>query len=109
MSVSTRISTTSCRNGNGGQTTTSTPSRFASAAKAAVKPRAVALEPFDFQLPTTSFLPTEPPRRNRGILACQELRQKRPATYHGTGGENGDRRSEERRVGKECRSRWSPY
>ena len=24
-------------------------------------------------------------------------------------GEDGDRRSEERRVGKECRSRWSPY
>ena len=23
--------------------------------------------------------------------------------------ENGDMRSEERRVGKECRSRWSPY
>ena len=23
--------------------------------------------------------------------------------------ENGDFRSEERRVGKECRSRWSPY
>ena len=23
--------------------------------------------------------------------------------------ENGDDRSEERRVGKECRSRWSPY
>ena len=23
--------------------------------------------------------------------------------------ENGRRRSEERRVGKECRSRWSPY
>ena len=23
--------------------------------------------------------------------------------------ENGDKRSEERRVGKECRSRWSPY
>ena len=24
-------------------------------------------------------------------------------------GESGDDRSEERRVGKECRSRWSPY
>ena len=24
-------------------------------------------------------------------------------------GENGNTRSEERRVGKECRSRWSPY
>src|SRR5256885_17000910 len=38
------------------------------------------------------------------------------ATRHliGQGGENpsaccGPRRSEERRVGKECRSRWSPY
>ena len=25
------------------------------------------------------------------------------------GGEDGGKRSEERRVGKECRSRWSPY
>ena len=29
-------------------------------------------------------------------------------TIHTTG-ENAARRSEERRVGKECRSRWSPY
>src|SRR2546421_6545908 len=28
---------------------------------------------------------------------------------HGTYGEDGTIRSEERRVGKECRSRWSPY
>ena len=28
---------------------------------------------------------------------------------HGGGDEAGHRRSEERRVGKECRSRWSPY
>ena len=28
---------------------------------------------------------------------------------HAIVGENGDDRSEERSVGKECRSRWSPY
>src|SRR5256885_8113203 len=27
----------------------------------------------------------------------------------GTGGDRANTRSEERRVGKECRSRWSPY
>src|SRR3712207_9200178 len=37
-------------------------------------------------------------------LAVGELRQH--ATVHERG---GDVRSEERRVGKECRSRWSPY
>src|SRR5256885_10989713 len=29
--------------------------------------------------------------------------------FHAQGGEDVARRSEERRVGKECRSRWSPY
>ena len=32
------------------------------------------------------------------------LREIHAKDYHGT-----DDRSEERRVGKECRSRWSPY
>src|SRR3989454_9820221 len=31
------------------------------------------------------------------------------ADYSVEGGRQFDRRSEERRVGKECRSRWSPY
>ena len=31
------------------------------------------------------------------------------ADYFGTESRQGDDRSEERRVGKECRSRWSPY
>src|SRR5574342_743731 len=39
-----------------------------------------------------------------GALAAEEARQLPPA--HGI---VADRRSEERRVGKECRSRWSPY
>ena len=29
--------------------------------------------------------------------------------HNDTGEDNADARSEERRVGKECRSRWSPY
>ena len=29
--------------------------------------------------------------------------------WHAMGGALGEKRSEERRVGKECRSRWSPY
>jgi len=32
-----------------------------------------------------------------------------PAPLKPVGGEGDERRSEERRVGKECRSRWSPY
>ena len=31
------------------------------------------------------------------------------STLLGKYGDEGDKRSEERRVGKECRSRWSPY
>ena len=30
-------------------------------------------------------------------------------TYYGASAETLQKRSEERRVGKECRSRWSPY
>ena len=29
--------------------------------------------------------------------------------FTGCGGNSAEERSEERRVGKECRSRWSPY
>src|SRR2546425_9379739 len=35
--------------------------------------------------------------------------QRELAVGRGLGGHGEDRRSEERRVGKECRSRWSPY
>src|SRR5260221_11480506 len=41
----------------------------------------------------------------------QQLRRKGVEDwfYTGMGKTDGDPRSEERRVGKECRSRWSPY
>ena len=59
-------------------------------------------------------------RASKGTLAnitnsfSMEInRQVNPGTPRGGGNVKGDRqekrRSEERRVGKECRSRWSPY
>src|SRR5205085_5473256 len=52
----------------------------------------------------TCALPIWPPRRlrraaPRGCLRCRRCARTHPCR----------RRSEERRVGKECRSRWSPY
>ena len=44
------------------------------------------------------------------MLPRQELtKAKRIVIKVGTSTLNYDTRSEERRVGKECRSRWSPY
>ena len=40
-------------------------------------------------------------------VVIQKLEKINPATYIGKG--KIEERSEERRVGKECRSRWSPY
>src|SRR6478672_13160306 len=40
---------------------------------------------------------------------CAHHRAHHPAALSGPAAGHGDRRSEERRVGKECRSRWSPY
>ena len=40
-------------------------------------------------------------------LADAKTRSISPENFHGEKGKGG--RSEERRVGKECRSRWSPY
>src|ERR1017187_102080 len=39
-----------------------------------------------------------------GTRVCERPNQDRPVDHH-----NQEHRSEERRVGKECRSRWSPY
>ena len=38
------------------------------------------------------------------LILCEVLRNEAPQVYVET-----NSRSEERRVGKECRSRWSPY
>src|SRR3989449_3906483 len=46
------------------------------------------------------------PARARTISAWQSPPASRTASH---GARASDRRSEERRVGKECRSRWSPY
>src|SRR5688572_32788912 len=44
------------------------------------------------------------------ILDCPALYQRSGSPYQDPGGQDWpDNRSEERRVGKECRSRWSPY
>ena len=39
----------------------------------------------------------------------KELKDGERVEFEVTEGEKGPQRSEERRVGKECRSRWSPY
>ena len=44
-----------------------------------------------------------------GITLEQETGSNYPVYYIATALENERARSEERRVGKECRSRWSPY
>ena len=46
-----------------------------------------------------------------GLELCRRLRAEMdvPIIMLTALGEEADRRSEERRVGKECRSRWSPY
>src|SRR5256886_8120409 len=64
--------------------------------------------------------PLEGPRVTRGIEALDEGGRRRahrrehrvelaPEEVHAAVGETRGQRSEERRVGKECRSRWSPY
>ena len=44
---------------------------------------------------------------DKGLRTLVDLRYNK--IVKGEKGENGKGRSEERRVGKECRSRWSPY
>ena len=47
--------------------------------------------------------------RNKDLTVVEYSSRKPPASWVGTHAENMFDRSEERRVGKECRSRWSPY
>src|SRR2546429_4336705 len=44
---------------------------------------------------------------NAGLLRCSSCERRGQEASEASG--SGRRRSEERRVGKECRSRWSPY
>ena len=46
-------------------------------------------------------------RQGSKAIDTQQNNQKGLNTMHSQGKDSG--RSEERRVGKECRSRWSPY
>src|SRR2546427_13166611 len=46
---------------------------------------------------------------SRAALGVDATRRWLQAKLDGTGHFNAQARSEERRVGKECRSRWSPY
>src|SRR4051812_49778820 len=41
--------------------------------------------------------------------AYRAISRRRVDGHHGAGAARADGRSEERRVGKECRSRWAPY
>jgi len=50
----------------------------------------------------------DPTRASQIIQAIQSGQRPGPGMHQG-GPQNGQARSEERRVGKECRSRWSPY
>ena len=46
---------------------------------------------------------------NRPFADTDDMEEKLIAGWNETVGEDDNVRSEERRVGKECRSRWSPY
>src|SRR5471030_1261757 len=67
----------------------------------------------DFLRDQNNFLETEIAIRTREIVALQDVTIHTMASLAETrDNETGNhirRRSEERRVGKECRSRWSPY
>src|SRR3712207_9099767 len=56
-------------------------------------------------------IPRRPGRAIFGRVrsATSRIAGGRSGAYVGGYGNNQDERSEERRVGKECRSRWSPY
>src|SRR3989449_2180237 len=49
------------------------------------------------------ILTLTPEEKKRGLIAASAGNHAQAVSYHAT------KRSEERRVGKECRSRWSPY
>src|SRR2546426_4969538 len=57
--------------------------------------------PLRYFLPSAPFATSGPPSRAR-VVTYRSLLPKPPSRSE-------KKRSEERRVGKECRSRWSPY
>ena len=64
------------------------------------------------QTPSLSFevFPPNPAVGNDKIIsALQDMQELAPHFISVTASNNKVLRSEERRVGKECRSRWSPY
>ena len=67
------------------------------------------VEPGDWEVSVTTSVPGTPgeigPVVRTRCLSADDARD--PSRVLGPGG--GCERSEERRVGKECRSRWSPY
>src|SRR3712207_7009074 len=70
-----------------------------------------ALPIFLLQLPFLHAV--SPPSENiavfQGYTFCQKQKCRCPLTVHRDWSPSFTLRSEERRVGKECRSRWSPY
>ena len=57
------------------------------------------------------FKPVTPGQRHKIIGTFEEITASVPekSLVYGKRSTGGRNRSEERRVGKECRSRWSPY
>jgi len=70
----------------------------------------LAMRPFELAPPPAASLPPQPTRPATPPARIAELRAAAAAAEAGFAArEPAAARSEERRVGKECRSRWSPY